>query len=321
MQGRDQVSFESFFKAAESGDLKTVQQYIEQNKDNPDAININKTCNLDGIQTALSKAAARGYTKIVQTLLAVPGIDVNVPACGFYNNTPLMQAVRGQHTEVVRALLAAPGILIDTISEYGQTALMIAAQQGSMPIVKMLLEAGAGTTYKSKFGFTAETYTNDETIRHLIQQNPPIAELEAFQKKRTFLAKTKIRPTDDAQKKEEQQEKEKQRMEILLKLSMNSAVSDIDFLLEHKDRVDDFSLLPDLILRFSNLLSSLTEGDKKLDDYSSSLMKLAAAQGHAIAKHIVDTYTEKDVDAMDVQEEKVSSTATKTKFFEARKKR
>lgn len=55
----------------------------------------------------------------------------------------LVRAIRMDSPRVVRALLQSPGLDIDTASEYGETALMLAAFKGNMALVQELLDNGA----------------------------------------------------------------------------------------------------------------------------------------------------------------------------------
>lgn len=55
----------------------------------------------------------------------------------------LVRAIRMDSERVVRVLLDAPGIDIDTASEYGETALMLAAFKGNITLTNELLSRGA----------------------------------------------------------------------------------------------------------------------------------------------------------------------------------
>lgn len=67
------ISIESYFNAASSGDLTTVQQYINENVKDQNAINVtDKSGN-----TALMLAANNNHIHIVLALLAIPEIKVD----------------------------------------------------------------------------------------------------------------------------------------------------------------------------------------------------------------------------------------------------
>lgn len=55
----------------------------------------------------------------------------------------LVRAIRMDSDRVVRVLLDSPGIDIDTASEYGETALMLAAFKGNITLLNELLAKGA----------------------------------------------------------------------------------------------------------------------------------------------------------------------------------
>ena len=83
--------------------------------------------NRDGV-TALMRAAKKGHASTVTALLTARGIDVNLS--DEVDNTALMEAATGGHTETVTALLAAPGLDVNATSTAGNTALMMAALGG-----------------------------------------------------------------------------------------------------------------------------------------------------------------------------------------------
>ena len=82
--------------------------------------------------TALTMAAFRGNTEIVQALLAVPGIDANLPM--HHGGTALYLAAQEGHTAVVRALAAVDGIRPNLATyDNGLTPLLMAAHQARQP--------------------------------------------------------------------------------------------------------------------------------------------------------------------------------------------
>jgi ankyrin repeat protein len=74
--------------------------------------------------------------------------------------TPLMLAAKNGHVDAVKLLLDR-GAQVNARnpempdSKRGMTALMLAAQQGHDEVVRMLLERGADVTIKTRFGRTA----------------------------------------------------------------------------------------------------------------------------------------------------------------------
>lgn len=83
------------------------------------------------------------------------GADIN--AVDGRGLTPLMVAARRNSMSSVKALLAMPGIEIDRQQDQPprHTALMIAAEEGFMELIKHLLAAGANATLADAFNNTA----------------------------------------------------------------------------------------------------------------------------------------------------------------------
>jgi len=115
--------------------------------------------------TSLNWAAAGGYIKIVQCLLAA-GAAVNAqdkdekdptPLLnpeGYRSPTALMDAAAEGHFEVVQCLLEA-GAAVNLQDYYGKTALMSAAKAGCIKTVQCLLDAGAAMNSQDNCGVTA----------------------------------------------------------------------------------------------------------------------------------------------------------------------
>ena len=145
--------------------------------------NINITDNA-GV-TPLMSAAGRGHLTTVQTLLSVPGIDINAKSfigktalhmaadygkdevvktlinrganINITDNdglTPLMSATLLGHLTTVQALLSAPGIDINAKSLIGKTALQTAADYGKYEFVKALINKGANINITDNAGVT-----------------------------------------------------------------------------------------------------------------------------------------------------------------------
>ena len=91
--------------------------------------------------TPLTKAAIKGYTEIVKTLLTYgKGIDVEMKPKSGWKATPLFYAAWGGHMEVVEALCKA-GADLNASCKYGiewETPISIATIQGHDNVVKVL---------------------------------------------------------------------------------------------------------------------------------------------------------------------------------------
>lgn len=115
----DPITFNEFFNAAyEGGDanLAKVELFIQQN-------NVNAT-NSKG-ESALTLAAYKDHTAIINALLTKPGININFRH--HKGQTALLIAAWYGHDEIVTVLLAKAGIEINAASNHGSTALLLAA--------------------------------------------------------------------------------------------------------------------------------------------------------------------------------------------------
>lgn len=134
-----------FFEAAAIGDVVRIKCLVG---DQPEVIN---TVAPDGFQ-ALGLAAFFGRPEVVAALIAV-GADVDYQAPGSLL-AALHGAVAGKCVASARHLLAA-GANIDAKQHGGYTALMAAAANGLIEILKLLLEHGADTAITDDQGNTA----------------------------------------------------------------------------------------------------------------------------------------------------------------------
>ena len=99
-------------------------------------------------------AASNGRTGIVERLLRVEGVDVNR---GRRDNgaTPLYMACQNGHEAVVERLLAHDAIDVNQATTDKVTPLNIAADEGCVRIVELLLSRSADTSVVDKWGDTA----------------------------------------------------------------------------------------------------------------------------------------------------------------------
>jgi len=113
--------------------------------------------------TALMQAVINGHTNTVQLLIAA-GADVNV------DTTVLQNDSDGEKIILPPYLITAPVLE----AQDARTSLMVAAQEGHVEVVKMLLAAGAAPHAKDSRGKTAYDYAKDDNI--------PMRQLRAMQK-------------------------------------------------------------------------------------------------------------------------------------------
>jgi len=130
------VSFDDAKEAAQGkADIEDLKEYLEDNK--PDDERSDEPIYKKG-QTLLMEAVQWGNYRAISLLLA-KGADVN--AKDHFGKTALMHASWRWNEDVVRDLLLVPGIDINNQGKFdGMTALMLAAEGGNTPNVKILLD-------------------------------------------------------------------------------------------------------------------------------------------------------------------------------------
>lgn len=105
---------------------------------------------------ALELAARRRYSKIME-LLVQAGVDVNYT--DQRNETALHISARFGFTECAEILLKAPGVNPDIAEKtYGWTPLFIACVDGHLPIVELLISAGADPSKPDASGWTPQEH-------------------------------------------------------------------------------------------------------------------------------------------------------------------
>jgi uncharacterized protein len=105
----------------------------------------------DGV-SALTRAALSGDQAAVAGLLAA---KASPNGLGRDDRPALHQAAKGGHVEILRILLDGGADVNLTDGPTGQTALMLAANSGSLRAVELLLARGAKTDLRAKDGWTA----------------------------------------------------------------------------------------------------------------------------------------------------------------------
>jgi ankyrin repeat protein len=126
-------------RAANAGDLATVQRLLGERADANDAA-------ADG-STPLLWAAYHGDLAMVQSLLAA---GAQVDAANRYGVTPLLQASRAGDAPIIEALVER-GADVELAHPDGETPLMAAARVGRVPAVEVLLANGADPNVQDFF--------------------------------------------------------------------------------------------------------------------------------------------------------------------------
>ena len=87
--------------------------------------------------TPLCSAALYGHQKVVQLLLAQPGIELNPREEG--GSAPLLKAAENGHMGTVEMILAKDGVALNPRDRDGRTPLLVAASHGHTGVVRLLL--------------------------------------------------------------------------------------------------------------------------------------------------------------------------------------
>jgi len=138
---------ERLFDVAFEGDSEEVMALLKKGAD-PNIKN-------DAGVTALIRTSLKGHTQVVQALLN-HGADVNARADN--GGTALLAATISGHATTLRTLLDknTDSVTVDARERReGYTALVLAAKDGHIDIVRWLLEAGANPNIPSNAGMTA----------------------------------------------------------------------------------------------------------------------------------------------------------------------
>lgn len=158
---------QQLLQAAFNGNLEQVKAFLKAGADVNAKADVGRADFMKD-WTVLIRAAYRGHTQVVKTLLKAPGIKVN--ATDNVGGTALIWAAINGYSQVVKALLKA-GADVNATDNAGGTALMYAAREGHLPVVKTLLKAGADVNAKNKSSKTALELATNQRIRTLLEQH------------------------------------------------------------------------------------------------------------------------------------------------------
>ena len=143
--------------AAYGDDAELASMLLDAGAD-PDAVNRNGS-------TPLALACANGSTAVVARLLDA-GADPHLAPTG---QPPILTCARTGRVAAVRALLAR-GADLDAVDAWrGQTPLMWAAAENHVPVMNLLLEAGAAVDTSSTGGFTALMFAVRQDARDALR--------------------------------------------------------------------------------------------------------------------------------------------------------
>eukprot|EP01047_Picozoa_sp_COSAG01_P020385 COSAG01_NODE_1159_length_11469_cov_15.000352_8_plen_333_part_00 len=122
----------------------------------------------------MTVAVKEGYVGCVKALV-VHGCPTIQPEGGF---SALFEASRLGRTEVVETLLSLPGAEVDEVDLVGESPLMVATRAGQQPVVQCLLQRGAALEHRALHGVTplmvAAGVGNVEAARLLLQRGAKV---------------------------------------------------------------------------------------------------------------------------------------------------
>ena len=174
VNAKDKYEQTALMIATDNGDIEIVKMLLE----NP---NIDVNAKDENGQTALMIAAQSGNTEIFKLLHTEPNIDL-----GRY--TKLMIAVISCDIDLVYQVMNESSTDVNAQDEYGQTALIIAAQNGYFEIAKILLKTpNIDVNAQDKNGQTAliiATENGDIEIVKVLLENQKI-KVNAIESKQT----------------------------------------------------------------------------------------------------------------------------------------
>lgn len=176
-----------FFKAVKAGDREAALEHAKKHAD------VNYIDQATG-RTPLHQAIENGDGRMIEFLLRLPRIDINAVDRGKYEIPPISRAIQKRQRKVVEYLIAM-GANVDEPSSNNvknpyNTPLMIAAWQGSLDLVKLLVENGACINQQDKGnGFTAlikAVYKcNPDVVRYLLDCHADTT-IHSFEKKTAY---------------------------------------------------------------------------------------------------------------------------------------
>lgn len=127
-------------------------QQVRQLLSEKKGIDVNWKGNFGNGNTVLVGAAGSGSAGLVDALLRA---GANPNAAGIGGVTPLYLAASEGRVDVMRMLISAGADVNQAASRYGETPLMVVAVRGHYDAARMLLEAGADASARRNDGRTA----------------------------------------------------------------------------------------------------------------------------------------------------------------------
>ena len=123
---------------------------------------------IDDFENVLMVACRGDKIDVARFWIEKNVVDIN--AQNKYGDTALMLASQNGHKDVVQLLLEKNAI-VDIQNKYGMTALMKASSRGDKKMVQLLLDHGADINLKNNDDKTAIDLAKTEEIKEMIQNH------------------------------------------------------------------------------------------------------------------------------------------------------
>ncbi len=131
------TTLEDCFEAIKEHNIEPVLQYIAENKNNPDKINV-RWKNIPFLSLVLAlNIAPQDRLRLLDALLAIEGIILDIR---YVNGDCLLHEITDSpHAPILPKLLAHKSISINAKGDHGQTPLIRAVAKSQVACIKMLL--------------------------------------------------------------------------------------------------------------------------------------------------------------------------------------
>ena len=151
---------DTIFEAAEQGDLRELQRYIEG-----EGVSVN--CHDSFRSTPLHLVCENGHAQAARYLVSKGGA---VNRRDKWYKTPLHWAAQGGFADIVRILLEH-GADVRMEDKWGSIPLQLAAEKDHRDAVSALIDAGSPVEHQDNSGKTAMSLCKDEVIRGMLQNS------------------------------------------------------------------------------------------------------------------------------------------------------
>jgi len=129
-----------------------INKFIRQFNSLSDLVSVDTVDTLKG-ETCLTIACAHGHKQICQLL--IESANASITCVNSKSWTPLLCAVKCGQWEIVEYLLARNVKIINQSDKHGRDSLILAASEGHLAIIDILIEKGADLSSQDRDGLSA----------------------------------------------------------------------------------------------------------------------------------------------------------------------